>query len=643
MPIAKIQLPDGRIGRFEVPEGTTQDQVLQFVHQSINGQNPEIAKVLQKERTDQQSLTPDEKASLVEYRKSGQLAKINAMTPEEAGQSQVEDMSRFEKFGIGMGKGFSDIGRGVSQLTGFGDQALIDDAKQRDKALNTGYGTAGNITSKVVSALPTMFIPGANSLVGASLIGGGLGASEPVATGESRLVNTGIGALGGLGGQVAGRVLTAGVKGIKALIDPLRQKGQEQIAAKTLQEFAGNPEEAAKALSSARELVPGSAPTAAEASGDAGIAQLQRALVNQNPKLASEIAERTLDQNAARQTALKEITKYGGNLDSAVGRRAAAGEKLYEKAFGQKLVVDDTIKSLTSRPSFQNALERAQRIANEQGQPINNLFDQSGKFASTRALHYVKMGFDDLINDSANSGIGKTELNAIKATRGKLLDWIAEKNPYYNSARIRFEKMSRPINRQQIVDEITSRATKSQLPNVRGHYTIYPDAFAKTLKDEGSAVVKAATGREAKGLSDVLTGDQMKTLLNIKSDLGRNVVARDLGRAVGSNTAQNLASQNLLRQVLGPTGLPQSWAEGALLKTIIGRPAQWASKLGEEKIQDVLSRAMLDPKYAAGLLAKAKPAERTKLQGLLVQSLANPANSIGAQAGLGFYGLLNQQ
>jgi hypothetical protein len=30
MPIAKVQLPDGRIGRFEVPEGTTPEQVMEF-------------------------------------------------------------------------------------------------------------------------------------------------------------------------------------------------------------------------------------------------------------------------------------------------------------------------------------------------------------------------------------------------------------------------------------------------------------------------------------------------------------------------------------------------------------------------------------------------------------------------------------
>lgn len=35
MPVAKVQMPDGRIGRFEVPEGTTEQQVLDFVAGSI--------------------------------------------------------------------------------------------------------------------------------------------------------------------------------------------------------------------------------------------------------------------------------------------------------------------------------------------------------------------------------------------------------------------------------------------------------------------------------------------------------------------------------------------------------------------------------------------------------------------------------
>lgn len=35
MPIAKVQLPDGRIGRFDVPEGTTPEQVLEYASKNI--------------------------------------------------------------------------------------------------------------------------------------------------------------------------------------------------------------------------------------------------------------------------------------------------------------------------------------------------------------------------------------------------------------------------------------------------------------------------------------------------------------------------------------------------------------------------------------------------------------------------------
>lgn len=36
MPIAKVQLPDGRIGRFEVPDGTTPEQVLEFASKGLS-------------------------------------------------------------------------------------------------------------------------------------------------------------------------------------------------------------------------------------------------------------------------------------------------------------------------------------------------------------------------------------------------------------------------------------------------------------------------------------------------------------------------------------------------------------------------------------------------------------------------------
>lgn len=48
MPIARVQLPDGRIGRFEVPEGTTPDQVTSFANSHFSPQSkPEKPGVLE--------------------------------------------------------------------------------------------------------------------------------------------------------------------------------------------------------------------------------------------------------------------------------------------------------------------------------------------------------------------------------------------------------------------------------------------------------------------------------------------------------------------------------------------------------------------------------------------------------------------
>ena len=528
----------------------------------------------------------------------------------------TEGMSGTEKFLAGVGGGMTGLARGLKQTVAdapfIGDEkrsaelkAETDERRRLDKPLmNTGAGMAGDITGKIALAFPTAFIPGANTYTGAALTGAALGALEPVGKEDSRLKNVGFGTAGGVGGQVLGRTVTAAARGTKALLEPFFEKGQEQIAARTINRFAGNAASAANKMSGSPVLVKGSIPTAAEASGDAGIAQLQRAVHNQSPQLAAEFTERALDQNAARLTAMRELTKYGADLDPAIGRRAAAGAKLYEKAFGQKMRVDDVVKTLSERPSFQQALDRAQRIASEEGAPLKNLFDQNGKFASTRGLHYVKMGFDDLINDAPKSNIGVAELRAIKNTRGELLDWMSEANPSYKTARARFEKMSRPINREEVAREISSRATRNQLPNVRGENTIYPDAFSRTLKDDGESVVKAATGRVGKGLEDVMTQKQMDVLKAVRGDLARTVAGRDLGRAVGSNTGQNLASQNLLRRVIGPTGLPESWAESTLLQTV-ARPYQFLAKSGEQGIQDTLGKAMLDPEYAAKLIRNA--------------------------------------
>lgn len=520
----------------------------------------------------------------------------------------TEGMSGLEKFGAGAVSGLHDLYLGGKQLLGLERQEDIDERKRLMAPLmNTGAGLAGNITGKVAAALPTAAIPGAQTLLGAGLIGGGLSALDPVATGESRARNAIFGTLGGSAGQALGKTIpTIG----KALIDPFRKKGQEQIAAKALQEFAGkNADDVMARLAQSTELVPGSVPTAAEVSKSGGIAQLQRGLQSANPLFADDLAARALDQNAARLSALQKISGTADDLSSATSRRSELGGKLYEKALGQKVKVDDELISLITRPSVSKSINKAASIAEEKGKPLANLLDKKGKYVSVEALHNVKMAMDDLIDTAPVSGIGKSELSAIKETRSKLLSWLDNANPAYKSARVRYDKASRPINRMEVGQEILSKSTRSQLPNARGDFTLYPDAFAKAMKS-GDQIVKSETGLR-KGLLDVMTPEQIGTLNSIRDDLARSVAGQNIGRSVGSNTAQNLASQNILGSISRTLGVP-GFVRNSTLGEVVGK-MRFLPKFIEQGPQDVLGKALLDPRYAAQIMQRLSPSQRAML------------------------------
>lgn len=544
----------------------------------------------------------DAREELEYLRKMKRLRELEAKASAPSMYDPTEGMSGMDKFLAGVGKGMTDLARGAGQLTGILSQEDIDEDRRMDEPLmKTGAGKAGSITGTIAAALPAAFIPGANTYAGAALTGAGIGALQPTSEDESRLANIGIGAAAGAGGQAIGRVLGSGFRAGKGLVAPFFKSGQKGVAARTLQAFSGNADEAARNMASARELVPGSVPTAAEVSKDAGIAQLQRSLTNASPQLADDLAQRALDQNAARMAALQGVAGTTEDIASAVSRRAVLGEKLYSKAFSQTVRIDPSLKSLAGRPSMQAAIGRAEKIAEETGKPLGNLFDKQGKFASVRGLHYVKEALDDAIDTAPTSGIGKTELRAIQQTRDELLKWLEKNNPAYNSARIRYAKASRPINRMQVGQEILDRATGSQLRNVRGDFTLTPSQFARAIKAD-EKVVKAATGRTAnRGIEALMTPQQNAALAAIKADLERTAAAQNLGRAVGSNTSQNIVSQDLLRQTIGPLGLPRSFAESSIANTVM-RPMQWAMQMPEQGVREQLAKAMLDPKYAAQII-----------------------------------------
>jgi len=98
----------------------------------------------------------------------------------------------------------------------------------------THAGSLGNAVGEGLTVAPVAAIPGANTLVGATLLGGATGALQPVATGESRLENTESGALGGLFGQAAGNFVSNTVgRGISSAISNATTRQATRQAANT--------------------------------------------------------------------------------------------------------------------------------------------------------------------------------------------------------------------------------------------------------------------------------------------------------------------------------------------------------------------------------------------------------------------------
>lgn len=135
-----------------------------------------------------------------------------------------------ENLAAGAGKAIYDLGRGAKQILDvpaqylenkFGGQTLsallgmptakesaaqteaeVADSRVRDKPLmDTGGGMTGNIAGNVVASLA---LPGAGTYAGAAGAGAALAGLQPTLEGESRLLNTGIGAAGGSAAKFAG-------------------------------------------------------------------------------------------------------------------------------------------------------------------------------------------------------------------------------------------------------------------------------------------------------------------------------------------------------------------------------------------------------------------------------------------------------
>ena len=389
-----------------------------------------------------------------------------------------------------------------------------------------------------------------------------------------------------------------------------RAAGNRNAMIGALDNIAGDASAMESAVSS-RESIADSLYGSARKQG-ANASLLSKANSETKKTLASFLRQAGADASTVAPDPNYGVTLYGP------GERAAAeaAKNAETRAFSDSLISNaqglekDAINTgsqyvggldigdLMNRPAIRSALAGARDTAANFGESINNANPIS-------VLHWAKKNLDGAISAAKRQG-NNIEASALQSAQKALLKKIESISPNYAQARATFESMSKPINQMEVGKALRDKLVPA-ISDFGAQTRINPSAFASAMRN-ADATAANATGRAGASISDILDPAQIKSLTQVGQHLARRVNADELGRAVGSNTGQNLAGQNAVRQLLGPIGFPQNWVErsagNTLFQGVLGLPGKVAGNLSEPNILKKLVELGLSPEQAVTLLER---------------------------------------
>ena len=636
--IARFQFPDGKIGKFEVPDDYTPEQAQSEIEANVYGKSQE------------QIQQPSNENRL--YGLGGRAA-IEGVAGIPAGVynfastvSHLPDIVRGKKipktneWGVPSSINTQQYGTKLADYLGLPQPTESEQKPMEYARLGIGTLAGGGIVKALGGAIP-------------SVVKAIAGANAPI-------VNT-IGALGGKAGseyagqvfdksspgtktaaQIAGGVLGGGLtSGISSMVQPTtRAAGRlgnlaidnlEGVAGRALNRQAGSEAEMVQQLLDKGKIpnledIEEFKPRSSDIAGNSGISALARQVENSNVA-GTDLGTRRFENTKAIKSSLVKAT-------------GTEVEKADTQAFLDKLNQDYT-QEMRARnapvdvSNINSVFESA--IAKHNGNPsITTGLEVLQRQLDAALAKDPDAGFNTILNFKQNidaqlranpmadptAGAVQKSATALKDLKRELTDALTKAEPDYRDIAQMQAIGIKHQGEQKTLSDLLKKATNS-IPLVSN---------ASGVQEE---LLPLSAATMSKHINDA---DIMRKLSPYQQEKYKNATQATLagtrarqGMAVGSNTAQNISLDTLLMEDIAraASGTDKGGKAGILsgpLK-ILDKPLSMLTDRTDE-LSAILAQAELDPAYAAMLMKKYKlsgpidmstPAGRAALYGALTQ------------------------
>lgn len=615
----RITGPDGDAYEITAPDDATQEQVLAYAQSNYQ---PAV----------EYDQAPSSSAPAPDFSN----VTGGSQTVADASMNPTTGMGQYDRYlaglvdsGVRLGQGLKqsaiELGGVLSQATAGSPEAralaaqryqpAIDEGRAEVAAYNqqmaplrdTGMGQLGNI----VGTAAQVFAPGAllrgtpaasaflpTTIRGNVAQGAVVGAVQPVSQDGERAINAATGAgLGGAGaavGPIAGRV--------RRMLPPFSQAAQNRAAGGVLEQFSADINALRAGANNPEVIIPGSMPTLAEATGDVGLAGLQRTMAN-TPEYGNQLAARQAANNQAR---VAEIERTFGGADPVAADAARSTRDVMARRVlspNRELPMQglDKVTAGVARIAEKHQASPAVRTAMEAvAAELPNIRTVGDAHA---VRQYIGQLVGGQVEGKAGAKLAKRELMTVQS----LLDREMRNTfPEWGSFLRDYKAISREADQIDVGAALldTGRAVRG----ATNEPVLTPAAFSRAAGNL-DGLVQRATGFRKASASRTLNMEQQAAVEGVRRDLERFARSQTDGKAVGSNSMQNAVGGNRFQDAVGPVG-------AAVVEPVSGIALLGLNQVRKAygaKVAGLVEEAMLDPSRAAEILAAVPPSQREKV------------------------------